>query len=56
MAKSVVDIALERIDAQIADFQRARDIIAGAAVAPSEDAPKVRKPRKRKGMPADQGI
>ena len=50
MAKSVVDMALSSIDLQIAELQRAREIIvAASASVPSTDAPKVRKPRKRKG-------
>lgn len=58
-AKSVVDIAIDHIDAQIADLNRARDIITGAAAhdALTTPPPKVRKPRgpnkQKRGLPAD---
>ena len=52
MAKSVVDVAIERLNAQIADLQRAKDLILAAAddALPTE-APKKRW-RKPKGLPA----
>ncbi len=58
MAASIIDTALEHIDAQIADLIRAKEIIHLAAQTngSSDDAPKVRKPRKKKGLPASDGI
>lgn len=56
MAKSVIEMALANIDAQIADLQRAKDIILQSAGDATEDAPKVRKarkPRSKPGLPAD---
>ena len=57
MAKSVIEQALASIDQQIAELQRSREIIvAASSAAPSDDAPKVRKPRKRKGgLPPSDG-
>ena len=55
MAQSVINAALAAIDAQIADLERAKAIIVASA-GPSEAAPKQRKPRKKKGLPADSGI
>ena len=52
MAKSVVDVAIANIDAQIADLNRAKEIIMGAASsAEPAAAPKTRKPRKPKVLP-----
>jgi hypothetical protein len=61
MAKSVVDIALENIDAQIRDLNRAKEIILAAnvdAVVAGTDAPKKRgRKRKAAGLPVqDAGI
>lgn len=50
MAKSVVDIAIANIDAQIADLNRAKELILGASDS-AAPAPKTRKPRKPKGLP-----
>jgi hypothetical protein len=63
MAKSVVDYAMEHLDSQIADLQRAKEILgmaAGAAAASlsgGSEPPKVRKPRgpnKKRGLPAEE--
>ena len=57
MAKSVVDVAIANIDAQIADLNRAKELILGAAsTAEPAAATKPRKPRKPRGLPADTGI
>ena len=52
--QSVTDAAVAEIDRQIADLVRAKDIILGASVKVDNAAqPKVRKPRKRKGLPTE---
>jgi hypothetical protein len=61
MAKSVTDIAIASINAQIADLNRAKDIILQAAGDHAEDAaPRARKPRGKNkpkpGLPVDAGI
>ncbi len=59
-AKSVIDIACAHIDAQIADLNRAKDIIratASAAPAAEPTERKTRKPRKPRGLPVqEQGL
>ncbi len=59
MAQSIIDTALANIDAQIADLQRARDIIINVDPVPlGSTPPKVRKPRGKNkpkpGLPADK--
>lgn len=62
MAKSVVDIAIEHLDAQIAELQRAKDILllTAKSVNAGAVAATVRKPRgrpKKAGLPAqDAGL
>lgn len=55
--KSVIEMALENIDAQMADLQRAKQIIIDSAEVP-DAAPKVRKPRgknkSKPGLPATE--
>lgn len=52
MAQSVIDAALAKIDGQIADLQRSKQIIIDAAEAGTSDAaPKQRKPRKPRSKP-----
>ena len=56
MANSVIEMACERIDGQIADLVRAKDIIIGAA----KDVPVTSEPKKRgrkkkqPGLPASE--
>ena len=57
MAKSVVDYAIDHIDAQIADLQRAKQILAMAANqsgAQAVEAPKKRGRKRKAGLPAQQ--
>lgn len=53
-SKSVVDIAIEHIDAQIADLNRAKEILTMAAgnVNAIEPAPKKRGRKRKAGMPS----
>ena len=51
-AKSVIEVALANIDAQIADLNRAKDIIRQSATEPAAEPKKRgRKPRSKPGLP-----
>ncbi len=54
MAQSIIEAALANIDSQIADLQRARDIIVASHVSADTDAPKAKRGRKKKqpGLPS----
>ncbi len=59
MAKSVVDMALDNIEAQIRELVRAKEIIIDASnLGPVEaEKPKRgRKPKAKPGLPAQEGI
>lgn len=56
-AKSIVDMALGNIDAQIADLQRAKELILAASSGESGEAPKAKRGRKKKaGLPAEPSL
>jgi hypothetical protein len=54
MAKTVTDTLIAKIDADISRLRDMREYLLSATDAdPAPAAPKTRKPRKKKGLPAD---
>ncbi len=56
MAKSAVQIAVDSIDADIRDLERAKQILLNVQAPDEPVAPKVRKPRKKRGLPESAAL